>query len=135
MTPLMAAVASIPEAVRREGQGQGQNLNPPLQNQSQTNVNQALVQNAILPPSSTGQGTGTGTGTGTGSGNMVAANNPTGTPSDQNSGGARPNPGVQVAGYVGEAQKNVQAIGDGLRKAGMPEQQVQQFIQSNARNK
>ncbi len=65
-------------------------------------------------------------------GTLTAANNPTGTPSDQSEGGARPNPTVQVASFVSEAQQNIQSIGNGLRSAGMPEQQVQQFIQSNS---
>ncbi|MCC7527958.1 MAG: hypothetical protein IT342_05510, partial [Candidatus Melainabacteria bacterium] len=47
-------------------------------------------------------------------------------------GGSRTNPGVQLASFVNDASQNVQAIGDGLRQAGMPEQQVQEFLTQNS---
>jgi len=112
-----------------QGQGTGQDIQPPLvSSQNNAVINAALAENAILPPSSV-QGQGQGNATLTAS--AADSRGPTATPADQTQAGSRLNPGVQLASYVDAAQQNVQDIGAQMRKAGMPEQQVQDFIAQN----
>jgi hypothetical protein len=99
------------------------------------NISQMVAANAILPPSEMGTGSGiTTAGLGTGSGLGTGADRgPTSTPSDASAtAGGRANPAVQLADYVAAAQGNVQTIAGGLRSAGMPEQQIQDFMRQNS---